>query len=754
MDRRVVAGLLGLALVGSSRTSFGMQQMRDPSAAGTVGLTPIDPIDDRINNTAPTRTIPATVPTDPTRNGPAARVPSPPVGPYPVQLVPEPPLAESIDEGYSSNGFGWFGRRARRAAASRSATTNQTNPSSRPKLDPATIPSGMAWDDSDQSPKPMSAVPAGRPAPFATQVPETGRPQASPRSTVDERENVPTVPLGRPAPFAIEIPSQPRPRSGNSGQAESKPRPRSGARSQEPTPGPAPVIPATLPEIEPDPLPDPLNRLPEPPSNILPLPDAPESAPQALAAVEPSRSLPAGDPIHESEPSIPIAPSALPTLDTLPLLDPVAPTPVTPVDAPASFPILDPDQRPTSNGSPTILQPINTVDEAAAEPPRPVLDSPSQLAATSTDFPSAGLVDQALTQTSADSTSIRIDPGKTRTREPEHAYASARAAAVGDEIITVHQVQTMVVEKYKSLTNGQSVPEAEKHEMLNALGTMALDRLIEQSLVLQEAKRRMKNPKMKQQFDDFIDKRWHDEKLPGMLQKYGSANEYELRRKLTNEGLSYSDMMETYRKEMLEHDFLFNEVKNKINVDLSQLKRYYNEHLHDFDQPARLSWREIEVDIAKYPDRAAARRQADALLIRLRREDFATLATATSNGPTASLGGLYADMTPGSYGIAPVNALLGEIAVGTLSPVIEAPNSFHIVRVESRRTAGPLRFDEVQKKIADAVFEEGFGAAREQYLEKLRSRTLVRVMPMFEQAKKRMQQREADEGQIRPASRR
>ena len=786
MDRRIVAGLLGLALVGSSRTSFGMQ-MRDPTATGTVGYAPIDPIDDRINNSAAARTIPATVPTDPTTSGPAARVPTPPVGPYPVQLVPEPPINESIDEGYSPTGFGWFGRRARRAAATQSAASARTNPPSRPKVDPATIPSGMAWDETDQSPKPMSAVPAGRPAPFAGQLPDYPRPQAGPRPIADGRETDGAAPLGRPAPFADEVPGQPRPRLGKPEQDQPQPRPRSGPLRQTPTPGPAPVIPATLPEIEPEsqPLPDPHNRLPDPPTSLLtdprkrpaepptsrlPLPEALESAPPELPALE-SGPSPMAAPTAEPDAKMPEAPTALPALepvnlpptaagagdaptilDPLPPLDPGGLTPATPLDVPRSLPALDPSNRPPGAG-PTAPPPsIDNIDDAAAQPPRPVLEPLPQLASTPSNDPSSGPVDQALTRTSADSAALRIE--STKTREPDRPFASARAAAVGDEIITVHQVQLMVVEKYKSLTHGQQIPEAERHDMINALGTMALDRLIDQSLVLQEAKRRMKNPKMKQQFDDFVDKRWRDEKLPGLLQKYGSTNEYELRRKLANEGESYPEMMESYRKEMLEHDFLFNEVKNKINVDLARLKLYYNDHLDDFAQPARISWREIEINVAKYPDRLAARRQADLVLARLRREDFATVAAAASDGPTASKGGLYADMSPDSYGIAPVNSVLGEIPVGTLSPVIEAPNSIHIVRVESRRAAGPLRFDEVQKKIADAVFEEGFGAARDQYLAKLRSRTLVRVMPMFEQAKKRMEQQEAAEGQIRPASRR
>ena len=689
-------------------------------------------------------------------------------------MTPEPPINESITDGYRPTGFGWFGRRARKAAASRTATATappvpaRAASLPRPKVDPEAIPSAMAWDESEPIPTvpPGAAVPLGRPAPFAHEVPDYPRPQVMTDPEADG-----TASNGRPAPFAHEIPPQPRPRIGPAEPGEARPRPRSGARPGVPAPiGPAPVIPATLPEpvLEPEPAhavrPTPLDRRepvatppeaaidsprmpPVPSAELLPLPSAPGAVPEPLplppAPVEPPAAGSVDAPL-EPLPGVPLAP-------------PLEPLPSMPNESLPATPPLGP--LPPEASVPMTPAPIVATDEAVAIPPTPVGAALPTLAATDALAAGASPVDPGLVRTSGDPTALRIEPNQSKQGQPPQVeknlpLASARAAAVGDEVITVRQVELMVIEKYKSLTQGQQVPEEERREILNTLGTMALDRLIEQCLILQEAKRRMKNPKMMVQFNDFIDKRWRDEKLPELLRKHHATNEYELRRKLTEVGQSYPEMLETYRREMLEHDFLYNEVKNKINLDLVSLKAYYNDHIQEFDQPARLSWREIEVDVARYPDRAAARRQADTIRARLKTEDFAAVATATSQGPTASLGGLYADMTPGSYAIQPVNAMLGTIPERTISPVIEAPESFHIIRVETRRAAGPLRFDEVQKKVSDAVFEEGFNRAREQYLARLRARTLVRVMPMFEKAKELQERRAREDDQIQPASHR
>ena len=732
MDRRIVAGFVGLALVGPSGTASG--QVRDPNSAGMVGYTPLDPVADRINNNPARPTAGSNVPTDPTESGPPARVPTPPVGPYPVALTPEPALAESIDEGYSNGPFGWFGRR-NRAAATRKAQRTQPPASSR--FDPATVPAGVAWDESGQNPTATQSTTAGRPAPFGGVLPDYPRPQALTAAEADDLGGGVGTGTGRAAPFRDEVPRQARPRIGGARQATPRLRlPGSagdGPTTAPPAADPTPPVPSTLPDFAPatadqpttqapavNPVREALPPVPMPPvpmppgsgtaSGSAPTTPRPETGPPALPEVaEPSPATPAG-----------------PTLEPLPPLAPSEP-------APAAQPSPSPP------------------GEAAAIAPTPIGTAATQLVAV----PTADPVDPQLLRTStrdqaaaADPTAIRID----KDRDKDRPFASARAAAVGNAVITVHQVETMVVERYKMLTDGQSVPKAERDEMLNTLAVMALDRLIDQSLVLQEARLKMKNPKMKQQFDDFADKQWRADKLPGLLQKNGTTNEYELRRKLADEGRSYAEMQENYRNDMLEHDFLYQQVKNKINTDLVKLKAYYNQHIHDFDQPARLSWREIEISVARYPDREAARREAGAALARLRKEDFAAVATAVSNGPTASQGGLYADMTPGNYGILPVNAVLGTIPLGTISPVIEAPDSFHIVRVESRRAAGPLRFDEVQRKVSDAVFREEFERARDGYLAKLRSRTLVRVMPMFEQAKAAQQRGERGDGPATPAT--
>ena len=57
------------------------------------------------------------------------------------------------------------------------------------------------------------------------------------------------------------------------------------------------------------------------------------------------------------------------------------------------------------------------------------------------------------------------------------------------------------------------------------------------------------------------------------------------------------------------------------------------------------------------------------------------------------------------------------------SGILEGPTSFHIVRVENRRPAGPASFEELRPKIRPMLFEEKVKTERTAFISKLRERT-------------------------------
>ena len=315
-----------------------------------------------------------------------------------------------------------------------------------------------------------------------------------------------------------------------------------------------------------------------------------------------------------------------------------------------------------------------------------------------------------------------------QTPSTKHSSKSADqiAAKVGSEVITLQDLIVAIKEfcKEKNINPNQLPPE-EKNKIAGGV----LRNLIERSLLAQEAKHAIKDPKQYDQFLQVADKVWREEQLPPLQYQYAVDNEQALREKLREQGRSLEGMHQTFRQVFIAESFRHEKLKDKLKVELPDLLKYYSEQVgqHKFDRPAQITWREIVVEVAKYPSRDAANQKANALYEKLQRgADFAKLARAESDGPTSSReqGGLM-QTSPGAYNVAVVNAALDALPIGKFSGILDGDNSFHIIKVEARRPAGPATFEEVQDPIRTILTEKKFHAESAAYISKLRQKAYI-----------------------------
>ena len=227
----------------------------------------------------------------------------------------------------------------------------------------------------------------------------------------------------------------------------------------------------------------------------------------------------------------------------------------------------------------------------------------------------------------------------------------------------------------------------------------------------------LKNPKQLDRLYEAADKFWREEELPPLMRHYLADNEFQLKQKLADAGLPLEFLHQSHRQEFLAQVYLDQKLSEGRKVELPEMLKYYNDHLHDkeYDRPAQITWRELVVEKDRHPNPADARRKADNLLARLKRgESFAALARKESEGPSSirAQGGLM-QTSPGSYAVEAVNQALDSLPLNQVSPVLEGPSSLHIVLVENRRAAGPASFEEVQDLMRNKVMYNKMRKARE-----------------------------------------
>ena len=723
MDRGIVQGLVVLMLV--SATSVVRAQSStppsDPSAQPPVGITPIRSLGDSINSlqynpltgeAVPVASGRISRPPDPSK--PGAAIPGVPITNEPVSMTPIEPLGQSLRGGY---------RLGRLASLFRSPTDStvigSTSRTTSAAQLAATSPKPLLTDPSqkqtDRTSQPAQVVRA-RPAPRSDQIPDAARPQADPRLVP-----VSTTDGARLAPFARQIPQEARPQSPQTTVSE-RPRLDAPATSERP-------VQATNENDDPQPR---AVKLPEPPplraipsaSTSTPAPaDSSDSAPPPLPTLD--RIEPIGDAPSVPAANEPATPVSVPAAETQPTALPAAPSQPEPAPSPGNEP---------PPGLPAMGPATGPVESAPQ--PSPPLESPAELppsvARESSASPlpkaEAPATDNQLARTSVDQSAVKIGPA--RINEPQ--YITFTAAEVGNEIITSNELIDAVNEEMKKDPSLQRLdPGSPEYRMVeNQIAAMKLSHLIEQKLILQDLHRRFpKGSKQEKGFLEFIEERWRSDELPVLCRRYAAANIAELRVKLKEQGKSYDSLRKKYIDQEMTREFLMGRIHNKLSSDVPEQLAYYNKHRNEFYRDAGVTWREIEIKVNRYPDRASAHRKAEDLLSKLlHNESFEALARTSSNGPTASRGGLYVDTTPGSYVVPGVNAELDRLPIGQVSQIIEAPDAFYIIKVESRREAGPLPFKELQNDIRKKVYMENTQKAVNEYLQGLRAKTLIRSM--------------------------
>jgi len=311
------------------------------------------------------------------------------------------------------------------------------------------------------------------------------------------------------------------------------------------------------------------------------------------------------------------------------------------------------------------------------------------------------------------------------TKDRNWKEAGRAAGRVNDEVITLHDLVLSIKSQMIHRNPGHSL----SREELNNAAKDTLAHLIERTLITQEAKRVLKNPKQLNSLYEASDKFWREEELPPLMRHYLADNEYQLKQKLNDVGLPLEFLHHSHREEFLATIYLDQKLRDCRKVDLPEMLQYYQEHYQDkeYDRPAQITWRELVVEKGRHPNPAAARRKADDLLARLSRgESFATLARNESEGPSSirAQGGLM-QTSPGSYAVEAVNQALDSLPLNQVSRVLEGPSSLHIVLVENRRTAGPASFKEVQEEMRSKVMYKKLHKARAVFIAKLKRDALI-----------------------------
>jgi parvulin-like peptidyl-prolyl isomerase len=282
---------------------------------------------------------------------------------------------------------------------------------------------------------------------------------------------------------------------------------------------------------------------------------------------------------------------------------------------------------------------------------------------------------------------------------------------VDDEVITEADVTSHV----SALLNAQEIPTTVDVETIE-MHQIVLRRLIEQRLMLQEAKR----AGLLISSEDIL------ERLEELRGQFESAEGF--RQSLAAGGLSEEQLKEKVRDQLLVQALIQQQVRSTIRVSPQEVARELAEH----PELARSGDRVRASHILIRVNEVRAEQEARALITDLhqrlaRGEDFAVLATRYSEDPHQEGGGAMGWVAQGEL-LPELDAALFRLAVGETSPPIQTRLGFHILRVEERREASSLSLMEANRSIYQQLYQAKFQEAFARWLNGLKRDAYIEIL--------------------------
>jgi len=296
-------------------------------------------------------------------------------------------------------------------------------------------------------------------------------------------------------------------------------------------------------------------------------------------------------------------------------------------------------------------------------------------------------------------------------------------ARVGSEAILESEINGAVNEILER--NKDKIPPEQWEMQREVLIKQRLKSLIETKLISLDAKRNIPEegwPNIEKQ----LSKQFEVDEVEKLIKKSGLNSRRELDQKLRALGTSLEREKRAYVERILAQQWMRQQIKHDEEITYDKMVAYYHQHPEEFTHPARARWEELMVSYSKHSSKAAAYEA----IARMGNQvvggtPLAQVAKTGSDSVLAADGGQRDWTTKGSLVCKELDQALFSLPMGQLSPIIEGPRGFHIVRVVEREEASITSFLDAQVDIRQKILRERSEEQFREYMAQLVSHTPV-----------------------------
>ncbi len=202
------------------------------------------------------------------------------------------------------------------------------------------------------------------------------------------------------------------------------------------------------------------------------------------------------------------------------------------------------------------------------------------------------------------------------------------------------------------------------------------------------------------------------------------ATQADLQSEVEKQGMAWEDFVDNIKRNLLMREVIGREVGSRVIVSHDEARKYFEEHRTHFTSPGGVHLAQILISNEKHKPEEAEKRAKDAAAELKAGQRWADVVKKYSDDPTANEGGDVGFLKEGT--LSPeVAQVVAKLDTGDTSDTIRSKYGYLILKVLERRSAGIPRFEEVEQRVEEEIYNQKMQPALRQYLTTLRKESYI-----------------------------
>ena len=293
-------------------------------------------------------------------------------------------------------------------------------------------------------------------------------------------------------------------------------------------------------------------------------------------------------------------------------------------------------------------------------------------------------------------------------------------AIVNDKVITYSDLMRMlfpIYEKYRKVYDKEELEKKLKNAKKNIL-----NQLIENELILQEAKKRAKDDK-----DLNIPEEKIDEAIAAIIKNYPSKEAF--MKTLEKEKMTMKEFRENIKNQLIAKKLTAKEISARIMVTPKDIIERYNKNKEKYIQPAEYHIYHIQINKTgdEEKDKELKKMLEEIASKTTDANSFQQYAIKYSQGANRENGGDMGFIKKGTL-IKELDSQIEKMKPGTVSPVIETNIGYHLLFLDAVKKKTYIPLKDVWKKIESEIYFERAEKIRRQWINELKKKAYIKII--------------------------